>query len=258
MHLNELQFNFLYDGNCFRRLLEQQKQHVRSDNLKISYKGIRINSLEEYFLHFKDIGLESLKENQIRIYIQHFDKLSERLPFVNYLNFNEFESVLTELSDNFFRKLNNLNRVTVNRQVNDESMFMKFIKRCETFPSLSFENCKLSQSFFDRLPYDCWFIQILVLSKNICTDELNHDFVLKLKYLNTLRLAKKIDLDFIKQIYSNLKYLKDFFLNHQSGTFSISVSDNQINLFRFSTKTCFNNLNEVFEYFEYLNSNKLK
>ena len=235
--LTELQFNRLNQTNDFEKLLAQ-KQLFKLNNLKISYSGLV--TLDEY----KEFRFsESLNENQLNL--QNFNKLSNRLPFINDLNFIEN----TELPVRFLKKLTNLNRIYVNRKVDDEFKLIKFLKTCNTFPTLDLQDCRLSPSFFNQFVHvHCWFIQTLILGNNVCNDsELNLNFILKLKHLNTLRISECINLNFIKHIYRNLKCLKFFFFFLSSVPYSIECS-NRISLSRISSKTDFDNFNDLFNY----------
>lgn len=91
------------------RSLEEQKRRFALDRLSISFLGLRLDSslrLPQFFELFADYGqLEVLNENQINFFIQNFSKLSDRLPFINELNFNEIEKVFSNLPVPFYRRL---------------------------------------------------------------------------------------------------------------------------------------------------------
>lgn len=232
------------------RSLEEQKQLFKLDQLAISYLGLRLDNSLRFSEIFADYdSLEPLNVNQIRFFIQNFARLSERLPFINELNFAEISPVFSSLPRAFYGRLTNLVTVSLDRPLRDESQFVEFLKCCR-FPSLDLRDCRLSADFFERLPISCWFIQTLILGRNVFAGEPNLEFVFGLKSLNTLRIEPEVDRQFVRRIYDELHYLQNFFFRCDLVWHSILHLENEIQLSKLSIKHSFSQISDLLAFLE--------
>lgn len=253
-NLAEIQFA-RYRGLDDVRSLEEQRRRFKLNHLAISYLGLRLDNSRQFSKIFADYdALEPFNESQIRFFSQNFSRLSDRLPFINELNFNEIENVFPSLSRAFYARLTNLVTVSLDRALNhaNETQFGEFLKLCR-FPSLDLRNCRLTADFLARLPVSCWFIQTLILGRNVFAGEPNLEFVFGLKFLNTLRIEQEISRPFVRRIYSELKYLQSFFFRCDLIWHSILhlEEENEIQLSKLSTKYSFGQMNDLLAFLEY-------
>ena len=251
--LMEIQFA-RYRGLADVRSLEEQKQRFRLDRLAISYLGLKLDSSLQFSEIFGDYdGVEPFNEGQINFFIRNFPRVSDRLPFINELNFGEIEKVFSRLPIQFYGRLTNLITVSLDRKLNgNESQFVQFLKLCK-FPSLDLHDCFLSAGFLAGLSTNCWFIQTLILGRNVFAEQPHLEFVLGLKFLNTLRIEQEISRSFIRQLYSDLKYLQSFFFRCDLIPYSILhlKEENEIQLSKLTTKYSFTNLKDLLAFLEY-------
>lgn len=256
--LKEIQINNCSNQNQIK-ILKEQKKKFEMDECKISYFSFNLDECieDKLFECFEDYrGYFCLNEDQINFFIQHMSALSDRLPFINELNFNEIINVFPRLPNEFYDKLTNLYAIYLNDKIKDETQFISFIEKCKSFPNLTLDFCYLTQTFFDQLPIHCWFIQILILGENVCkNDKLELNFILDLKYLNTLKIKQEIDQSFIKKIYQNLKSLKTFFFVLEGFEQTIKYSTNGTKYYKIYLHQCsgtrsFSHIKDLIEFLD--------
>lgn len=192
--------------------LKRQKQFYELSQLKINYFGVELDSLNQYLEFLPNLPTDCILDDQLfKFYIRHCSNLPDRLPFVNAIEFNKIECLLTRMPNKFYGKLFNFSEIAFTGRVIDESSFDELVRKLNgKIAFLRFDGCCLSQAFFDRLSNHSHCIQTLILGRNLCRTEINLEFVLELKNLTTLRIEQEVTDQIVKRIEEHLQSLNYF------------------------------------------------
>lgn len=219
-----------HDVFTFYNLLNQKQQN-RSD-VTIYYQGI--GNLE-YLEDNLNYGSDSLNEDNIQIYLNNYSNLANKFTFIKYINYNCWES--NNVCNDLLKKLVNLNGVYVRKKIDDEFKFIEFLNRCVNFSILKLNSSLLTQTFYNQLPIYRPTIKCLEIT--LTTDEIDNfdfNFLFQLKFLSTFSSNKKFKLEFIYQLFKDLKYFANYsndnlkieYFNH---SFEVCKNDDEIYFF---------------------------
>lgn len=226
--LKEIQF---MNSHEFYTKLLKQKQFYKLDTLRIYFLGLNLDGLEWYsdFLDQND-DYYVLDEKKFRFFHKNYTNLADRLPFISEIIYDEIK--IHQMPDNFFRKLTNLYALTISDRIRDESSFFELVKKLDGFPTLTLNNCFLSQNFLEQLSTDCWFIQTLILDQNFCESidfEILKPILMNFNCLHTLIIKPNINLRIAKQIYDHSKMLS-YFSFYSNGKLKMYRKTNELKI----------------------------
>lgn len=195
---------------------------VNSRDIETSGKNIfylqsyKVKNLDNYF------DLKNSEENQdFKLIYKHDPNLFEtcdRTPFLSDFVFDRLEYDSKKLKRNNLMKLVHLQSLFVTKMIDDEDKLINFIKEYNPhFINLHFQNCQLSQQFYNQLPDFVDYVNDLELSKKFTFhnfSDFNFDFILNLKFLLNLRTDQELSGEFVVKLFKKLKYLEHvFFVN---------------------------------------------
>lgn len=195
----------------------QQKRRLNRRDLQIFFLGIDFEQRtdggnEELNLSAYDLVFSRyhLNAQNLAIYFDNYERLDDRLPFVNCVDYSSFEDrfdSFDNVPDDFFDRFPIINNVHVSRRIAEPNSFRTFLSGCHSLHSLSLKNSDLEQAFFDRLPLVCSSIGSLHVKENLE----NFDFVLKFKNLLDLEIISEVlSIDLVRRAFCTLKHLDAF------------------------------------------------
>ena len=205
------EIHFEHDHITFYNLLNQKRLFNRPD-LNVFYQGL--NNLE-YLESNLNYGSNALNEDNIRIYLKNYANVADHLIFINYINYNCWETV--EEIDNqfippdFISKFVNLDAVLITEQIRNEFRLIDFLNSCFSFSFLKLNNSSLRDEFFAQLPLLCPTLRNLeIKDEPDRIDKLSFNFVFRLPYLTTISTNKRVTVEFVYQAFKELRYLSNF------------------------------------------------
>ena len=250
--LKEVHFN----GHltALEMLHDQKRRHNRAD-LKIFYRGIRLNSPQDYS-KFPDYPV--LDKAVVTCVVENYDRVADQLPLYCSVYYSRFEPVVAQVPTGFWRRLTNLKALEIDRTVENVRQFFAFLKCFDDVRSLAF-NRPQPQQLFDQLPVhlpslesleinyqnpDLAFLFELSCLIDLALDDINAQFVQRivqeLKFLRVIRSYQEDD----KELCIKIGKSKQF-------TLQIGRSSKEI-------LTDFNGLIRVLNFQKWMNSGKAK
>lgn len=257
--LNRIQF---YDLDSSYQTLKLQKRRLNRRDLKIFFLGINFEQTNdgrtqeiELSDHNLTFSRHHLNDQNLALYFDHYDRLDDRLPFVNCVDYASLEARFGSFDNmpaDFFERFPIIKTVHAKTRIANQESFWTFLSGCSSIHTLWLKNSGLDQAYFDRLPAVCGSVGTL----NIMEDLKNFDFILELENLIDLELdandpKKTIPLDLIRQAFSQLKHLEAItftldqhvvYLGREEFGYEIDVND--------LMSTYKNSLDDVIEFLE--------
>ena len=194
-------------------LYEQKRQYGRTD-LKIYLCGLLLNGLD-------DPAIDSLSyhnNGSTFIYLAEnasISRLADEMPFFDYLFYEAIEAVAPG-SEIDLNRFSDLNRITVQKPVQDIERFLNFLKNSGNIPGLWLQNDQ-PQKLFDRLPEN---LAIQQLNMGSASD---FAFLTRLKHLVCLTIRCSIDTESIQKVLEELKFLELFEFNYFNIQVDITI-----------------------------------
>lgn len=201
MNLNKLdEFHFEGDSIIFKLLKKQMEIYGRS--FKIYHFGVCYsNKPRNLIINYDHI----LTERRIQFYNNRLIKLSNYLPIINCVEYNE--RLFDKLSVDFIQKLTGIKLIKIYDFVLDESKLIQFIQNCGNVIRMHLIFSNFSSQFYSKLAHLTPFL--CELNFNHFGYNLKFDFLTKLKFLKHIITINHLDLIDLKMILTNLKLLKN-------------------------------------------------
>lgn len=92
------------------------------------------------------------------------------------------------IPSDFFKKFNCINRVEITDNVKDQNQLISFLSGCPSINQLVFENARLNQDFFDKLPSICPYLEYFVEKEHHLGQRIKINFKFLSEFI-LLRLA---------------------------------------------------------------------
>ena len=138
--------------SCRENVLElfNQKQRYRRSQLKIYYAGLLLDSPDD----LRGFLLDTLESTYFVNFASRASKLANEIFLIDFLEYEQIESVAPEMAINIAKKLPDLDMIVVTSRVQNVQRFLDFLKTFENIVLLAFR-APQPQELFDRLPEHC-------------------------------------------------------------------------------------------------------
>ena len=193
--------------------LFEQKERYGLSNLKIFLFGCLLNGPSDPAIN----SLHWFTDEYLVYLAEHRTRLAEEIRYIWSLYYSSIERLPAALEIDLLSKFTDLDRILVNKPVQDVDRFLKLLKNFSNIVRLRIEWI-LPQQLFDRLPSHC-DVQALEIA-NAPTD-LN--FLFRLKSLDDLVLLFSIDIEFVRKVFEELPVLLSFQFPYLNKFFTISL-----------------------------------
>jgi hypothetical protein len=228
--LTELHFLNPQMFNKYEELIFNFLINLKKKNLKIFIRGFRLEQFIEILKLEGDPNWREVEENILfKYFINNFEKLKMlnlliyrpmKLDFVNNNTLVELEHLPVNLKSG----LKKVKSVKISKKVENEFNLANFIEDFKV-NTLEINFILPSKLFFDQIGNRCQQIKQLFFYKN--DEEINFDFIFKLKFLRRLRFNQTISLDLliklIKFTNCDIDGRLDLIKNNQNNTSFIRI-----------------------------------
>lgn len=213
-----------FDCDLFDELQRQRKEY-KLNNLKLFYLGLNVTSLPN-LQQFEDCR-DDLNEARLKLYIENYSKMADRLPFESEIDWCEVEPVYSRLPVGFWKKLIYLDSIRVSKRLQDESKFFEFLGQANVFSLLEVElNC-ISKDQLKRIsvvnPLLLHLVLVSETSVNYSEDDLK-TIIAYFAFLTDLEFEFAISLDFVHFAFTSHQDLSYFAFHHKKSKFLIEES----------------------------------
>ena len=220
-------------------LYGQIQKYGRTD-LKIYRFGFLVDCPNDpiKYCHF-----EYFNKFAIDCYVHNFSRLADEILYYMWWDYEAIEESFPEGRVNIWSRFVRMNDVRVSRRVQNVQKFLNFLKSFDNIEALRFSS-KQPQDLFNQLPDYCSVQKLRIVGMPE-----DFDFLFKLHHLIELSLIWcKIDDEFIRRIFGELKFLMFFDFHFNGRRASISL---QSKLFRTQVKgksDSFDDLNDAIQF----------
>lgn len=224
-NLKEIHLYSVKKKEYLEGLIEERENFKRHD-LKIFFGGIDVQrtdlfnglcSIFEYL--FSDIELWTtnfLTCRLLRFYTRNCAQLDETLPFIEYLEIDNFE-----ISQSILVKLINLKTLYIFGQFIDDQKFNLLMRSCRKLKYIQFSGLALAQAQYDLMPGLLKNLRHLELKRRVPLQ--NFDFVSSLQNLEFFGSSQQMKMSELKKIVLSCKLLRTVKCKNEDTTFFISL-----------------------------------
>lgn len=211
-NLEQLEEIHLNHHSNVARLFEQKQLYDRVD-LKIYLFGLLLNSSEDrvigsfnYDFHVQMVHLDT---NPTRLAVE--------IPFWNEVTFSEMD--VPQASEiNLLKRLVDLDTINVYHPVKNIERFLNLLKNLNNIAKLAFWGDQ-PQTLFNRLPNYCAVQRLKIYYGG----PIDLRFLNDLTNLTHLEVACLIDVEFIRKVFGDLKFLSEFNFKYLTSWVAIKV-----------------------------------
>ena len=211
--LEQLKEIHLSDRDSVSELFEQKRRNGRAD-LKVYLCGLLLNGPDVPSMLY---SADMLDEAAFGHLAENPSRLADAIPFCGYLHYKAIECVAPELAINVLSRFTDLEDITVGRRVKDVERFLNFLKNSDHIVELSF-SCSQLKKLFDRLPEHS-AVQKLTIECAVP----DFEFLFRLKKLVSLKVYHRIDLESVRRILNELKFLTYFAFDYANKTLIVET-----------------------------------
>ena len=211
--------------------LIEERQNFNRHDLKIFFGGINIEfdelfqglcSIFEYLFSDLEIWTTNfLTYRLLRFYTRNCGQLAETLPFIEYLEIDNFE-----ISPSIITKLVNLKTLYIFNQFIDDDRFNLMMRSCRKLKYIQFCSLVLSQAQYDLMPCLLKNLRHLEFKRRVPLD--NFEFVSSLQNLEFFGSSQQMKMSELKRIVLNCQLLKTVKCKHEDTTFFISLVNRSV------------------------------
>lgn len=216
--IEELHFG---DQSLFYELKRQRKEFGLT-KLKLFYLGLDVTdatSLKQF-----DDCHEELNEARLKLYIENYSKMADKLPFETEIDFCEVEPIYSRLPAGFWKKLMYLDSIRVTKRINDESKFIECLEQLKVFGVLEVEvNC-ISQLLLKRISAINPFLLHLVLKSETAIGYSEEDLqtiIANFGFLTAMEFEFATSLEFVQNAFENRNFLIAFTFLYKDSNYRI-------------------------------------
>ena len=190
------------------KLFEQKQRSGRAD-LKIYFRGLLLNGPEDPAINaLPDSFANYLSRESLACLVKNPSRLADEIPFYRELQYSDIkERVVPGLEVDLLKRFTDLNKIKVNRPVQDILRFLDLLKNCKNIVELVFDKCDQPQDLFDRLPEHCVVQKLFMFNTDPPSDLA---FLFRLKHLIKLSVFWSIDSETVRRAFEELPALSYF------------------------------------------------
>lgn len=177
------------------------KPHKDCAHLKIYLWGLLLTGPQDPAINSNFNSL-AIKETLGYLADNH-QRLADLIPFQNALWYEAIERVPPQLTIDLLNRLTDLNKLIVDKPIQDVERFLDLLKKFTNIVALRFE-CEQPQDLFDRLSEHCAVQKLRIRHRPAALS-----FLLKLNSLIHLHLDWSIDLESVRKLFKSLKCLSE-------------------------------------------------
>ena len=220
IHLYSIKKKEYLDG-----LIEERENFKRHD-LKIYFGGIDVQRqelfdglcsiFEHLFSDFEIWTTNFLTCRLLRFYTRNCAQLDETLPFIEYLEIDNFE-----ISGSIIQKLVNLKTLYIFNQFIGDDNFNLLMRSCRKLKYIQLFGLALAQAQYNQMPGLLKNLRHLELKRMVPLD--NYDFVGSLRNLEFFGTSGQMKIGELKRILLSCKLLRTVKCKKDDTTFFISL-----------------------------------
>lgn len=174
-------------------------------DVRVFYQGIEIK--RNFSLYFDKDSMAMIKN--------YYDQLDDNLSKFRFINYSKLiELFANQIPPCFFNKFINVTEINLCRLTCqsdiDQNQFFDFLSKCTKLSKLKLESPQFNQEFYDKLPDICCLLESFELTESNI-EQLNYDFVLKLKIIKIFDINQRLDLKLIINLLKNPRKSVKFF-----------------------------------------------
>lgn len=229
-NLREVQLYSIKKKEYLESLIEARENCKRHD-LRIVFGGIDVQrrelfealcSIFEYLFSDLEIWTTNfLTCRLLRFYTRNCAQLDRTLPFIEYLEIDNFE-----ISQLIVTKLVNLKTLYIFNQFIDDEKFNLLMRSCRKLKYIQFFSLVLGQAQYNQMPYFLKNLRHLEFKRRVPLD--NFDFVSSLENLEFFGSSQQLKMSELKRIVLACKLLKTVKCKHEDTTFFISLVNRNV------------------------------
>ena len=197
-------------------LFEQKRRYGRSD-LKIYHFGLLLDSPDDPAI---ECLVDEFEEDSVVHLAENLSRLADEIPTCIQLNYTTIECAPPGAEIEVAKRFTDLSMMRVEEPVQDTQRFLNLLKNCDLV-DLDFDSDQ-PQDLFDRLPEHCSAIQRLAFLDSTPSDS---QFLLRLKELTSLWISYNIELELVRKIFEELKFLFYFEFKYLNKKFQFERSE---------------------------------
>ena len=256
LHINSRNLDIL------ERFIEQ-KNSLKRTNLKIYHLSLlsdsfSLTNLNEINTSFVDE--RSLNNKSIEFYGPNYSNLPNKVYFIHTVDYNVLENYFwanpNQTARGIIKKLVHLYELVLSDQIRDVNQFIGVLKDRVYSNRLRVTAEFMSQNFFDQiLTENCSIIeQLLIYNKN----QLNFDFLLKLKELLRFETDQQLTFDLIFKLFDKFQLLEYLGFRYKSNEVRIVLYNRkEIKIYLDDVQNKFDNLEDLISYLDQLAQNSV-
>ena len=233
-----------------------QKKTLKRTNLKIYYLNVLADSMPLTYLNELDNSFayeRSINNNSIQFYGLNYSNLSNIVYFIRTVDYNVLENYFwsnpNQIAREITKKLVNLDELILSDQIRDVNQFIGILKDRRYLNRVSITAKIMPQHFFDQiLSENCSIIeQLIVYNKN----QLNFDFLLKFKELQTFHTKQQLTSDLILKMFGKFELLDSLEFNYEGREVEIGLQvRNKFKIRLDGVRKVLNNLDDLMSHLE--------
>lgn len=211
--------------------LIEARENCKRGDLKIVFGGIDVQQQElfdalcsifEYLFSDLEIWTTNfLTSRLLRFYTRNCVQLDATLPFIEYLEIDNFE-----ISQLIITKLVNLKTLYIFNQFIDDEKFNLLMRSCRKLKYIQFFSLVLGQAQYDQMPRFLKNLRHLEFKRRVPVE--NFDFVSSLENLEFFGSSQQLKMCELKRIVLACKLLKTVKCKHEDTTFFISLVNRNV------------------------------
>lgn len=223
-----------HDEQILNRILGQKKTLYKSD-LDVYFNGL--------ILRNNELNSNQIKAANTEFVLDNLYELEEKVGWFTHIEYEILVKKFAGIIPNMlYIKFFNIRTVKVESHVNQE-LLLSFLGNCSNLIGLFIKyNLSFSQSFYDKIPDLCQFLELFILVDQNEID-LNFDFILKFKLLNRMQTSCNLPMSLIIRILENLKLIKYLSINNKTLIIKARKNLSFENPFRLKYEDVWINLN---------------
>lgn len=186
------------------------KNKLRRLDFNFYYGGLRIESINDInnYAITNSVFLFDINSN-INMFLVYYTKLAQQCPYVTEIDYSALIAFCDgKFKDDFLDRFMNIKRIEISDVIKNADQLIQFIKRCRNLKWLKLENASLDQvTFYDQLHrYQPNLTNLRIKEKQ----ELNLNFILNFKHLNTFSTDQQVPFALIQQAFYDLISFEKF------------------------------------------------
>ena len=217
--LEQLKEIHLGDCHILSKLFEQKQRDGRAD-LKIYLCGRLLDGPDDPAINAMQGSLYHLSPEAFVCLTESPSRLADEISLYRSLCYVVIESVAPGLEMGLLNRFTELNRIIVNRPIQDAQRFLDLLKNCKNIVDLWFSFSHRRQDLFDWLPEHCSTVQCLIIGR----PPSDLAFLFRLKHLIKLNVNSSFDVKLIRKAFEELPFLSYFRFKYDSKQVTIETS----------------------------------